>query len=99
MIQRLRLKATIACFGAVHKLLFGERNNPSLKVTKSLIPFVFLSCFGVTQQLSFKYKQDSIPGSLNLTARGGCHKYGAINDVTSVGRGSIQDVNPMRCNL
>ena len=43
--------------------------------------------------------QDSIPGSLNLNARGGCHKYGAINDVTSVGRGSIQDVNPMRCNL
>ena len=25
--QRLRLKATIACFGAVHNLLFGERNN------------------------------------------------------------------------
>ena len=25
--QRLRLKATIACFGAVHNLLFGERNR------------------------------------------------------------------------
>ena len=55
VIQRLRLKATIACFGAVLKLLFGERNNPSLKVTKSLIPFVFLSCFGVTRLVSFKY--------------------------------------------
>ena len=41
--QRLRLKATIACFGAVHNLLFGERNNPFLKFAKSLILFVFLS--------------------------------------------------------
>ena len=44
VIQRLRLKATIACFGAVHNLLFGERNNPFLKFAKSLILFVFLSC-------------------------------------------------------
>jgi len=40
----LSLKATIACFGAVHNLLFGERNNPFLKFAKSLILFVFLSC-------------------------------------------------------
>ena len=43
--QRLSLKATIACFGAVHNLLFGERNNPFLKFAKSLILFVFLSRF------------------------------------------------------
>ena len=38
---KLRLKAAIACFGVVLKLLFGERNNPSLKVAK----FVNTICF------------------------------------------------------
>ena len=32
--QRLSLKATIACFGGFHNLLFGERYNPFLKFTK-----------------------------------------------------------------
>ena len=69
-----------------------------LVVNLKLYFWKFYNCFNV---FFFKFKiiQDSIPGSLNLNARGGCHKYGAINDVTSVGRGSIQDVNPMRCNL
>ena len=34
--QRLSLKATIACFGAVYNLLFRERTNPFLKFTKRL---------------------------------------------------------------
>ena len=34
--QRLSLKATIACFGGFHNLLFGERYNPFLKFTKRL---------------------------------------------------------------
>ena len=35
--QRLSLKATIACFGGFHNLLFGERYTGHVKIFKFLL--------------------------------------------------------------